>query len=135
MRKDIALQTYLEEFMKKELPDAPWDEEDYTAVYGTESVQKDAMLPYMTYNFVDNAFLDGEVAIPITIWFHTDSEAFPNKVAMDFRNYIEINDIIRCDEGLIWLKAGSPFSQPIPGQDMEGLKGRLINLTIEYLTR
>lgn len=134
MTKDIAFQKYLEKFMTAEFPDAPIRENDYFYVYPNTSVPDNAILPYMTYEGNDSAFLDEDASTNIKFWIHTDSELIPNKVARDFRKYIETNDIIACDEGLIWIKPGSPFSTSIVGENMTGLKGRSINLEIERLT-
>ncbi|MCQ2507239.1 MAG: hypothetical protein MJ097_00450 [Dorea sp.] len=136
MRKDIAFQSYLEDFMRIAYPSAPVAEDDYYLVYAKTSVPDDAILPYLTYEFVDADFLDGDVSIEVDLWNRTESEAEMNRVAREFRHYINNNDLIACDEGKMWIKAGNPFSSPIPIEgEANGLKGRMINLTIEHLTR
>lgn len=127
MTKDKALHSYLEAFMQQEFGKEH-------AVYLKERVPDEALLPYLAYEFVDNSFLDGDVFPTVELWHHTDNVAYMNEKARAFRKYIETNDMINCDEGYIWVKPGTPFAQTIPGQEMVGLIGKVINLTIEYFT-
>ena len=127
MTKDKALHSYLSAYMEQEFGKV-YD------VYLKERVPDEAALPYLAYEFVDNSFLDGDVYITVELWHHTDNIAYINEKVHAFREYIETNDMISCDEGYIWIKPGSPFAQTIPGQNMVSLVGKVINITIEYFT-
>ena len=103
MRKDIAFQSYLEDFMRIAYPDAPVNEDDYYLVYAKTSVPDDAILPYLVYEFVDADFLDGDVSIEIDLWDRTESEAEMNRVAREFRHYINDKDL----EGVPYYKGNN----------------------------
>lgn len=134
MTKDKALHKYFENYMMNAFPDAPVRDDDYFYTYLKELVPRDAILPYMTYEYVDNSFLDGDVYISAELWNRTEDVALMNEKVRELRLYIEANDMIRCDEGYIWIKPGSPFGQTIPVENSEGLIGKTINIAIEYFT-
>ena len=41
---------------------------------------------------------------------------------------------IRCDEGIIWIKKGTPFCQNLSDETDADIKRRYINVTAEFLT-
>lgn len=134
MTKDKAFQKYLEDFMRLAFPDAPINEDEYFYAYPETNVPEEAILPYMTYDNPDGDFGDGDITATIKLWMHTESEAVPNEKARLFKKYITFNPYIECDEGVMWVKTGTPFSVSIRGEGMQGLKAKLINLEIEHIT-
>lgn len=121
MTKDKALQAWFEGFGM--------------AAYPSTSVPDDVALPYLTYDYVIGEFNGQDVPIAVNMWFHTESEAIPNKKAEEFKKYILENDLIKCDEGYIWVMTGEPWCQSLYDDTLPSVKRRYINVTLSYLTR
>lgn len=105
-------------------------------VYAETSVPSDAEFPYMTYQLATGAFDDGEINIPVSLWYYTDSESIPNAKAEEIASRLGRGGcMVPCDNGGIWLKQGSPFCQSVQGEgDNEKVKMRLINIDCEFFT-
>ena len=107
MTKGAALQQFFGRFM---------------TAYASNAVPDDAVLPYLTYDAVFDAWGGGAVSLTVNMWFHTTSEAVPNGGVT-----------LPVDDGLIWLKRGSPFCQALADDTDKNLKRRYINVTAEFL--
>jgi len=103
--------------------------------YTDASVPEDAILPYLTYELITSAWDGGEVGLTVNMWFYTESEAIPNAKAEELSCAIgHGGKILHCDEGLIWLKRGSPWCQSLTDETDKNIKRRYINVTAEYMT-
>lgn len=120
MTKAQALQAWFEQFLP---------------AYPTSNVPDDAVFPWLTYELITGAFDSGEIAMTVNLWFHTESEAVPNKKAQEIADAIGMGGaIIPCDGGYIWLKRGSPWCQNIADESDNNIKRRYLNVTAEYLS-
>lgn len=120
MTKNKALYAWFNEFMP---------------FYRASSVPSDVLMPYGTYEYVESAFEEGEVSMTINLFFRTESEDIPDQKVSDLsKKFGQGRVLIPCDEGIIWLKKGSPWCQSVVYQDDPAIKRRLINITAEYLT-
>lgn len=120
MTKDKALHAWFSQFLP---------------AYPTSNVPDDAVFPWLTYELITGAFDSGEIAMTVNLWFHTESEAVPNKKAQEIADAIGMGGaIIPCDGGYIWLKRGSPWCQNIADESELNIKRRYLNVTAEYLT-
>ena len=126
MTKNKALYAWFNEFMPfyraSSVPSAPENPEG-------------VIFPYGTYEYVDSAWGEGEVSMTINLWFRTESEAIPDEKAQELAKRIGLSGVqIPCDEGIIWLKRGSPWCQSLVYADDTAIKRRYINISAEYLT-
>lgn len=120
MTKDKALYAWFNNFMP---------------FYPSSSVPDDVIFPYGTYELITDNILGGDVGLTVNLWFYTDSEADPNAKAQEFAQYIGMGGaVIPCDEGYIWIKRGTPWSQSLVDESDAKIKRRYINVTAEYLT-
>lgn len=104
--------------------------------YVNTSVPDDVTFPYLTYEFISGAFNDTPASITVNLWFFTESEAIPNRKAEEISRVIgQSGKLISCDDGLIWIKRGSPFCQSLTDDTDPGIKRRYMNITLEYFTR
>lgn len=104
--------------------------------YASTAVPEDAAFPYLTYQAATSAFEEGEVALTVNLWYHTEGEAEPNQKAREISKVIGQGGVVLpCDGGYIWLKRGSPFCQNLSDQTDRDIKRRYINITAEYLTQ
>ena len=60
---------------------------------------------------------------------------FLNAKVEEISKFIDIMATpIKCDGGRVWIKKGVPFGQPYTDDTSGKVKGRLIKVTVEYLT-
>lgn len=100
------------------------------------SVPEDERLkfPYGTYEPTFGRFGDS-VSIGVNLYYLTESEAVPNAKADEIGDAIGMGGtIVKCDEGAMWIKRGSPFSQGLLDPDNQNIKRRYIQIIIEFLT-
>lgn len=104
--------------------------------YAATATPSDAAFPYITYDLVLGEWLQGEVNVPVNVWYRTDSEAAPNAKVREISKALGLSGVtVPCDGGMLWLKKGSPWAQAVrvEGED-EKVKRRYVNINIEYLT-
>ena len=103
--------------------------------YAASAVPDDATLPYLTYDLITSAWGDGEVGLTVNMWFRTTSEKEPNAAVDKLSKAIGLGGVqLPCDDGIIWLKRGSPWAQSLTDETDKTIKRRYINVTAEYLT-
>ena len=120
MTKGAALQAFFSQFMD---------------AYAASAVPDDVTFPYMTYELITSAWDGGEVGLTVNMWFRTTSEKEPNAAVDRLSKAIGLGGVqIPCDEGVIWLKRGSPWAQSLTDETDKTIKRRYINVTAEYLT-
>ncbi len=121
MTKDVALQAFFEKF-------------GITA-YPTTSVPDDAVFPWLTYDPVFSDWGGEPVSITVNLWYYTESERIPNEKAFEIEKAIgHGGTTVLCDEGIIWIKKGSPFCQSLRDETDDLIKRRYMQLTAEFLT-
>ena len=120
MTKGAALQAFFSQFMD---------------AYAASAVPDDVTFPYMTYELITSAWDGGEVGLTVNMWFRTTSEKEPNAAVDRLSKAIGLGGVfLHCDDGVIWLKRGSPWSQSLTDATDKTIKRRYINVTAEYLT-
>lgn len=120
MTKGAALQAFFDGIM---------------TAYSASAVPDDATLPYLTYDFVTSSWGNGEVNLPVNMWFRTTSEKEPNAAVERLSKAIGLGGVqLPCDDGVIWLKRGSPWAQSMSDETDKTIKRRYINVTAEYMT-
>ena len=120
MTKGAALQAFFSQFMD---------------AYAASAVPDDATLPYLTYELITSVWNGGEVGLTVNMWFRTTSEKEPNEAVDKLSKAIGLGGVfLHCDDGVIWLKRGSPWAQSLTDATDKTIKRRYINVTAEYLT-
>ena len=120
MTKGAALQAFFSKFMD---------------AYAASAVPEDVTFPYLTYELITSAWDGGEVGLTVNMWFRTTSEKEPNAAVDKLSKAIGLGGVqLPCDDGVIWLKRGSPWAQSLTDKTDKTIKRRYINVTAEYLT-
>lgn len=103
--------------------------------YAATATPSDAEFPYITYDLVLGEWLQGEVNMPVNVWYRTDSEAEPNAKVREISRSIDGGVLLACDGGFVWVKKGSPWAQAVrvEGED-DRIKRRYVNINLEFLT-
>lgn len=121
MRKDEALHAFFNSF------GIPF----YTAT----SVPDDTIFPWGTYEAIFDDWYGEPVGITVNLWYRTASEKIPNDKAFEIEKAIgKGGRTISCDEGVIWIKKGTPFCQNLSDETDAEIKRRYLNVTAEFLT-
>ena len=104
--------------------------------YTATSVPDRNAFPYITYELpVTGGWGYGEANIRANVWYRTDSEAVPNAKVREIGDTLGIGGItIPCDGGMLWLRKGNPWSQPVEDESDSKVKRRYVNISIEYMT-
>lgn len=103
--------------------------------YAATSVPDDAEYPYATVEMTVGSFWDGEVPLPVSLWYYGDSESEPNAGARALAATVGSGGrVLPCDGGAVWVKRGSPFSQSMGDPTDDKVKRRYVNLTAEFIT-
>lgn len=101
--------------------------------YPVDSVPDDTTFPWLTYETSIGNFGES-TSIQLHLYYHTKSEALPNLKVEEIYNIIGMGGVnVPYDEGIIWIKRGTPFANSIPDQNDPMIKHRAINLVLEFL--
>ena len=102
--------------------------------YAATAVPDDAEYPYLTYSLTIGGWNDGDTNTTVNLWYKTSSEAVPNAKVREIGQTIGIDGLtVPCDGGMLFVKRGSPWAQPVQSTDDNTLKQRYINIDIEFL--
>ena len=110
-----------------------WSSFGLTA-YEENTVPYDAAFPYITYQLVTGSF-GQEVQAAASLWYFSESWVDINAKTEEVSQEIGLGGkIIKCDEGRIWIKRGSPFAQNMGDEGNDLIRRKALNISIEYLT-
>jgi hypothetical protein len=101
------------------------------AVYSMDSTPA---FPYITYELTTDSFQDDNGA-PVTasLWYRSDSWEGASKKADEISSVIGMGGkIIHFDDGHIWIKRRSPFSQSMGDPLDVKIKRKVLSLTFEF---
>lgn len=90
--------------------------------------------PYITYSV---SISDFGIDTSLTANVYTRSTSWTRAVTIKNAIYNDLGKggkLIPCDDGVIWLKRGTPFSSQLGDESDNLIKRELINITAEYLT-
>lgn len=103
--------------------------------YPVTSVPDDMVFPWLTYEVSTSDFGGGDVYTAVELWFYGESEAPANKKAEEIGQKIGLGGCtVSCDDGIIWIKKGSPWMQTIKDEVGNEIKRKKLNVTYEFLT-
>lgn len=106
----------------------------FLTAYEENSVPTDAIFPYITYQLVTDS-LDNEVQMAASIWCRGSSWVESNAKAEEISQTIgRGGKILKCDNGRIWIKCGTPFAQNMGDESDNLIKRKYLNITAEYFT-
>ena len=106
----------------------------FLTAYEENSVPTDATFPYITYQLVTDS-LDNEVQMTASVWYRGSSWVEANAKAEEISQTIgRGGKILKCDNGRIWLKRGTPFSQNMGDENDNLIKRKYLNITAEFFT-
>lgn len=120
MTKEAAIQRFFNQFLP---------------AYEENTVPDWAEMPYITYNLATGDILSGENPLSCSLWYKDNSWITINEKTREISEKIGLGGItLKCDEGVIWLKKGTPFAQSMGDANDDTIRRKYINLTAEFLT-
>lgn len=103
-------------------------------VYNENNVPDTIPMPYLTYQYAENGFDDGEVYLTVNLYYQgvswLEAELKADEIKRDILGFG--GRVIKCDEGYIWIKRSSPFIQRVSDPN-ENVRHVVINVTVEFL--
>lgn len=100
--------------------------------YDENTVPESASLPYITYEYAENGFDDGEIALTANLWDGGKSWGYLTKIVNNIKHAIGYEGVtLRTDEGYIWIKRRSPFAQRT-GDPNDNIRRIMINISVEF---
>lgn len=91
--------------------------------------------PYMTYQLLTDSFTGGPVETSVTLWYRSDSNKALNAKVEEISSALGMGGVnIACDTGVIWIKRGQPFSIPTRDDTDIAVRGRQLNIQMEFFT-
>lgn len=100
--------------------------------YDENTVPESASLPYITYEYAENGFDDGEIALTANLWDGGKSWGYLTKIVDNIKHAIGYEGVtLRTDEGYIWIKRRSPFAQRT-GDPNDNIRRIMINILVEF---
>lgn len=102
--------------------------------YEENSILKDAKLPYITYEIMTDSLSDYTVSLTAQIWYKTNSWKDINEKTEQISQMLSSGVKLKCDTGYILLYRGSPFAQNRTDPSDNTIKGKLININVDFIT-
>lgn len=100
--------------------------------FDENTVPESASLPYITYEYAENGFDDGEIALTANLWDGGKSWGYLTKIVDNIKHAIGYEGVtLRTDEGYIWIKRRSPFAQRT-GDPNDNIRRIMINISVEF---
>ena len=107
---------------------------DFLTAYEENTVPEDATFPYITYQLVTDSF-NNDVQLTASVWYRGEGWLQANAKAEEISKAIGSGGkILKCDNGRIWLKRGTPFAQNMGDESDNLIKRKYLNITAEFLT-
>lgn len=101
--------------------------------YDSQTIPEDATLPYITYETATDS-LDNRVTLTNSLWYRSTSWKDITEKADEIAERIGIGgEIIKIDNGYVWLMRGTPFAQRMSDPD-DSIRRIVLNVQAEYLT-
>jgi hypothetical protein len=108
---------------------------DFMTMYAVTATPDDVTYPYGTYSIPQGSLDSGTMSGTITLWFYTESEAEPNEAAQALSKRIGRGGVtIPFDGGYAWITRGTNWCQPITDEVSPSVKGRYLQINIQYFT-
>lgn len=102
--------------------------------YDEGSVPDEAKPPYIAYQvLIDD--IDAPVYPTATLWWRDTSWAGIDAKLAEIGSYIEDLSPIKLDDGYMNVTKGTPFAQRRTDDSDKTVKGYLLNLGVEFLTK
>ena len=102
--------------------------------YDEQTVPTGAEAPYITYEVATDS-LDEPVPLTASIWWRSMSwseiNAKRDAVAQRLANG---GQVIKLDDGYLWITPGSPFSQRMDEPSDDAIRRIILNIQAEFLT-
>ena len=105
--------------------------------YEQNNVPFDVIMPYITYS--ESIGSIGDNLLPTaSIWYFSEDDSRTDIVnkTNEIADYIGIGGAtVRYDDGMLWIKKGTPFAQAMDDPEDKRIKRMVLNLSAEYIGR
>ena len=110
-----------------------WSSFGITA-YPSNRVPEDATFPFITYEpIIANWWTGAAAASTVNVWYHTESEAIPNKKVKEISEKLQGGTTVKCDDGIIFLSQDQPWT-PLVDEADSSIVRRYTVITMQFIT-
>lgn len=103
--------------------------------YEENTVPSDASFPYLTYSLPVGDILGGTIAGSCSLWYRGEYWLDVNEKSREISEKIGLGGVtLKCDEGLIWIRRGVPFSQNMGDDSDDMIRRKYINIEADFIT-
>lgn len=102
--------------------------------YEENTIPKDAVLPYITYEVITDSLSEYTTALTANIFYRSNSWKEINEKAEAISQVLSLGVRLVCNTGYIFLYRGSPFSQNRTDSSDKAIKCKLININADFIT-
>ncbi len=97
----------------------------------------ESQFPYLTYSADFGSWSSGETSVVVNLWYRDGKDWLEcDAKAREILRAIGLGGItLECDDGLIWLKYGSPLMQNLRDPQDDKIRRKYINLSADFLTK
>ena len=101
--------------------------------YDSQTVPPDVTLPYITYETKTDS-LDNSLMLTNSIWYRSTLWRDIEQKSEDVAERLGLGgEVVKIDDGYLWLTKGSPFAQRMSDPD-DSIRRIVINVRAEFLT-
>jgi len=105
--------------------------------YEQNNVPFDVIMPYITYSESIGSIGDNPT-LTASLWYFIEDES-RNDITdktNEIADYIGLGGAtVHYDDGLLWIKKGTPFAQAMDDPEDKRIKRMVLNVSAEYLSR
>lgn len=92
--------------------------------------------PYLTYEVVTGNIDAGQIMLTASLWYRSESWVGVNAKTREIASRLSgCGEVIRFDDGAIWIKQGVPFAQSMADPDDNMIRRKLLNTVCEYISQ
>ena len=123
MTKDASIQSFFESFGLPAFPS--------TSV--PTSGDEKPNFPYITYTMPTDSAL-GKVVASASVYYRSESWTALNQKVHDISEAVGAGITIKCDEGAVIIRKGTPFAQPLGDDSDNMIKRKVLNFEVLFAT-
>lgn len=101
--------------------------------YDVNTIPDDAVLPYITYE-VSKDFFNSIVIRSASLWYRSPLWSAITEKEQQISNFISRGGFfIKCDEGGVWIKRGTPWAQRMSDPSDDMVRRIVLNYELEFI--
>ena len=103
--------------------------------YDENTTPDNVSFPYITYELTLDNITGGNISLSASLYYKSYSWSEITKKSDEIFKKIGLGGvIIQVDDGVIWIKTGTPFSRRMDEPNDDSIRRVVLNISVEFLT-